>query len=93
VKGNVCLCPAALAPPFPLSYITHQLTPSLRQPNPRVGVAIGDYVLDLTQVSGLFQGPLLAGKAADLFSQVRVACVRLSSLIFLTAARATSRAA
>lgn len=39
---------------------------------PRPGVAIGDYVLDLSAIasSGLFDGPIL--KNSDCFSQVRV---------------------
>ena len=43
------------------------------QPTPRPGVAIGDKILDLSEIAaaGLFAGPLLKGTAHAIFSQVR----------------------
>jgi fumarylacetoacetase len=40
----------------------------IKNPNKRVGVAIGDYVLDLSAISGLFKGPNLSQKASALFN-------------------------
>ena len=39
------------------------------QPTPRIGVAIGDFVLDLTQVANLFTGPCLSAHS-DVFMKV-----------------------
>jgi len=36
---------------------------------PRIGVRIGDHVLDVQRIAHLFQGPALKDKAADVFSQ------------------------
>ena len=40
--------------------------------SPRVGVAIGSYVLDLRVIAeaGLFDGPLMKEKAVEVFSKV-----------------------
>lgn len=43
------------------------LSPS--QPRPRIGVAIGDQILDLSVIKHLFTGPVLS-KHQDVFDQV-----------------------
>ena len=41
------------------------------QPKPRIGVAIGDQILDLSVVKTLFEGPVLASQQ-DVFEEVSV---------------------
>ena len=44
------------------------------QPKKRIGVAIGDEILDLSAVKHLFQGPILKEKQ-EIFDQVSIECV------------------
>ena len=51
---HITLVPVCTPPPPPPPCIL------FLQPTHRIGVAIGDYVLDLSQVATLFNGPVLS---------------------------------
>ena len=53
---------------FPLQNLPYGVFSTPEDPRHRIGVAIGDYVLDLSSVSHLFTGPLMAGHQASLQS-------------------------
>ena len=57
---------------FPIQNLPYGVFSTASATSPRVGVAIGDKVLDLAALAakGLFNGPLLADCATDLFNQV-----------------------
>ena len=46
---------------FPLQNLPYGVFSTPEGPRHRIGVAIGDYVLDLSSVSHLFTGPLMSG--------------------------------
>ncbi|KNC53815.1 fumarylacetoacetase [Thecamonas trahens ATCC 50062] len=56
---------------FPIQNLPYGVFSTASATSPRVGVAIGDKVLDLAALAakGLFNGPLLADCATDLFNQ------------------------
>jgi len=45
---------------FPLQNLPYGVFSTATEPGPRIGVAIGSHVLDLSKISHLFTGPLLA---------------------------------
>merc|ERR1712142_362066 len=45
---------------FPLQNLPYGVFSTASEPGPRIGVAIGSHVLDLSKISHLFTGPLLA---------------------------------
>ena len=53
---------------FPLQNLPYGVFSTPEDPRHRIGVAIGDYVLDLSSVSHLFTGPLMAGHQDSLRS-------------------------
>jgi len=53
---------------FPLQNLPYGVFSTQEEPRHRIGVAIGDYVLDLSSISHLFTGPLMAGDQASLRS-------------------------
>ncbi|KAJ1911227.1 hypothetical protein IWQ60_010240 [Tieghemiomyces parasiticus] len=63
--------PVAPESHFPLQNLPYGIFSTAACPNPRVGVAIGDQVLDLAALAGLFDQhvPELQGRAAQVFTQ------------------------
>merc|ERR1712025_921515 len=45
---------------FPIQNLPYGVFSTVSEPGPRIGVAIGSHVLDLSKISHLFTGPLLA---------------------------------
>ena len=54
-----------------LKYFHSTVFTSIFQPVKRIGVAIGEYVLDLSQVTHFFKGPVLS-QNKDVFKEVRM---------------------
>lgn len=54
---------------FSYHNLPYGIISSLNNLNRRAAIAIGDYVLDLSQVSHLFDGPLMSPIAANVFSR------------------------
>lgn len=50
-------------------FIWYSITINFFQPTHRIGVAIGDFILDLSQISHLFDGPVLKHHQ-DVFKKV-----------------------
>ena len=46
---------------FPLQNLPYGVFSTPEEPRHRIGVAIGDYVLDLSSIAHLFTGPLMSG--------------------------------
>ncbi|KAH7623478.1 hypothetical protein Ndes2526B_g01915 [Nannochloris sp. 'desiccata'] len=70
---------------FPLQNLPYGVFSTANDPSPRIGVAIGDYILDLRAISkaGLFKGPLLR-------DQKTVGCLEQSTLnAFMATGRPT----
>jgi len=63
---------------FPLQNLPYGVFSTVSEPGPRIGVAIGNHVLDLAKISHLFTGPLLAHHQ-DVFT-----ATTLNSLMGLT---------
>ena len=60
---------------FPLQNLPYGVFSTQNDPSPRIGVAIGDQILDLRAISkaGLFNGPLLRDqKHVGCLEQVRI---------------------
>lgn len=55
---------------FPIQNIPYGIFSTSDDPRHRVGVAIGDYVLDLTEIADLFTGPIMSQKKSSLQEQV-----------------------
>ncbi|XP_065206192.1 fumarylacetoacetase [Planococcus citri] len=53
---------------FPIENLPYGVFSTKDDGTPRIGVAIGDLILDLKKSNGVFQGPLLKGKT-DVFKQ------------------------
>ena len=53
---------------FPLQNLPYGVFSTAEDPRHRIGVAIGEYVLDLSSVSHLFTGPLMSSHTASLRS-------------------------
>ena len=53
---------------FPLQNLPYGVFSTQEEPRHRIGVAIGDYVLDLSSISHLFTGPLMSGHQDSLQS-------------------------
>jgi len=51
--------PVSPASHFPLQNLPYGVFSTANQPEHRIGVAIGDQILDLSKISNLFSGPLL----------------------------------
>ncbi|RWS07172.1 fumarylacetoacetase-like protein [Dinothrombium tinctorium] len=54
---------------FSIHNLPYGIFSTQANPKPRPGVAIGDYILDLSQVSKLFVGPLMRNEAEEVFNQ------------------------
>merc|ERR1712212_851040 len=63
---------------FPIQNLPYGVFSTVSEPGPRIGVAIGNHVLDLAKISHLFTGPLLAHHQ-DVFT-----ATTLNSLMGLT---------
>ena len=65
--------------PFPLQNLPYGVFSTEEKPGPRIGVAIGEEVLDLAAVAHLFTGPLMAANQAALRSHTLNALMGLSA--------------
>lgn len=51
------------------------------QPKHRIGVAIGDQILDLSVIKSLFRGPVIS-RYQDVFDQVSLVTLKIKGLFF-----------
>lgn len=59
---------------FPIENLPYGIFSSVEDPSHRIGVAIGEYVVDLREIkrAGLFTGPILSDlKTSEVFQQVQ----------------------
>ncbi|ELW70696.1 Fumarylacetoacetase [Tupaia chinensis] len=68
VLASMSFIPVAKDSDFPIQNLPYGVFSTKDNPRPRIGVAIGDQVLDLSVVKHLFTGPVLS-KHQDVFDQ------------------------
>lgn len=57
---------------FPIENLPFGVFSTKSNPNPRPGVAIGDHILDLSQICHLFEGPVMRTNASRVFNQTNL---------------------